>query len=110
HRDDVLQRGELRINDGLAAAETVDVDSVSDLENFGHAVADQYYRQPALFYAEDQIEHLVGLAHAERCCGLVHDHDVPGPGSSTGDGDVLPLLIGECVVSLGDRLHANAEV
>ena len=69
--------------------------AVGELEHVRHVVADQDHRQAALADAEDEVEHLPRLLHAERGGRLVHDHEPPRPRRGAGDGDALSLAAGE---------------
>src|SRR5690242_2779478 len=51
-----------------------------------HAVADQDHGQAAIADRPDQVEHLPGLADAQRRRRLVHDHQPAGEDGGAGDG------------------------
>ena len=61
------------VGDLVAAAH--DDDAVADLEDVGHAVADQHDRHALLLQALDQAEHLLDLPHRDRGGRLVHQHE-----------------------------------
>ena len=57
----------------------------------GQVVADEDDRHAVGLELPDQLQHLLGLAHAQRRGRLVHDDDLGLPAQRPADGDVLAL-------------------
>ena len=66
------------------AAEAQDDDPVGDLEDVGEVVADHDDAEAALAQAPDQLQHLLGLRHAERRRRLVEQHDLAARRAASG--------------------------
>ena len=81
-------------------AESLDVDAIGDLEDVRHVVADENHRHPLTPHPLDQLQHLPGLAHAERSGGLVEDDHLGPECRGTGDRDRLALATRECLQPL----------
>ena len=85
HRaDELLDGGVAPRYCGDPLAEAQHLDAVGDLEHLGHVVADQHHGDALVGDPADQLEHLAGLAHAERGGRLVHEDRPCWPTSPSG--------------------------
>jgi hypothetical protein len=81
----------LRGDDARALAEPLDVDTVGDLEDVGHVVADQNDGKAAATELTNDCENLIAFADSQRCGRFVeHDH-LAAERDRPGDRHRLPL-------------------
>ena len=90
-RDHLVLIGLARLEVARLLAEPQHVDAVRHLEDVREVVADHHHAVPALAQPLDQLEHLRGLAHAERGGGLVEHHELRLTQQRASDGDLLAL-------------------
>jgi excinuclease ABC subunit A len=106
-RHRVGHRKVLRPDDGVAAAQPVDVDAVRDLEDMRHVVGDQDDRHAARLDVLDELQNPAALLDAQRRRRFVHNDELGGEGGGAGDRDALALAAREGLHRLGDGLHRH---
>jgi hypothetical protein len=84
----------LRRNDAHATTEALNVDTIGDLEDIRHVMADQDNAKATLAKITDQPEYLPSLADAQRRSGLVQNDNLATEGRGSRDRDRLALTAG----------------
>ena len=85
-------------------------DRVRHLEDVVHVVRDQHDAEAVLREPADQVEHLLGLGHAEGGGRLVEDHELGVPQHGAGDRHGLALTAreaGDVLAQRPQRAHAE---